>query len=84
MWLASTLDFQEKVLDCGLRGRCLCPLAAARWMIGVMPQQKLDFITTKLSLPEAFQESLRQNAKGAMLIVEFLKGMAERRQVRLC
>jgi regulator of sigma E protease len=51
----------------------------ARWMIGVMPQQKLDFITTKLSLPEAFNESLRQNGKGAMLIVEFLKGMAERR-----
>ena len=51
----------------------------ARWMIGVMPQQKLDFITTKLSLPEAFNESLRQNAKGAMLIAQFLKGMAERR-----
>jgi regulator of sigma E protease len=51
----------------------------ARWMIGVMPQAKLDFITTKLSLPEAFSESLRQNGKGALLIVEFLKGMVERR-----
>jgi regulator of sigma E protease len=51
----------------------------ARWMIGVMPQQKLDLITTKLSLPEAFNESLRQNGKGALLIVEFLKGMMERR-----
>src|SRR5450432_3395219 len=36
----------------------------ARWMIGVMPQPKVDFITTKLSLPEAFSESLRQNGKG--------------------
>jgi len=51
----------------------------ARWMIGVMPQQKLDLITTKLSLPDAFNESLRQNGKGALLIVEFLKGMMERR-----
>jgi regulator of sigma E protease len=51
----------------------------ARWMIGVMPQQKLDLITTRLSLPDAFNESLRQNGKGALLIVEFLKGMMERR-----
>jgi len=51
----------------------------ARWMIGVMPQQKLDLITTKLSFPEAFNESLRQNGKGALLIVEFLKGMIQRR-----
>jgi len=51
----------------------------ARWMIGVMPQPKLDLVTTKLSFPEAFNESLRQNGKGALLIVEFLKGMVERR-----
>jgi len=51
----------------------------ARWMIGVMPQQKLDLITTKLSPIEAFNESLRQNGKGALLIVEFLRGMVERR-----
>jgi regulator of sigma E protease len=51
----------------------------ARWMIGVMPQPKLDLVTTKLSFPEAFNESLHQNAKGALLIVEFLKGMVERR-----
>ena len=51
----------------------------ARWMIGVVPQQKLDFITTRLSLPEAFSQSVRENAKGAMMMGEFLKGLVERR-----
>ena len=51
----------------------------ARWMIGVMPQQKLNLITTRLSLPSAFSESMRQNGKSAMLIVQFLKGVVERR-----
>jgi regulator of sigma E protease len=50
-----------------------------QWMIGVVPQQKLNWITTRLSLPEALRESLRQNGKGAMLIVQFLKGVVERR-----
>ena len=51
----------------------------ARWMIGVAPQQKLHLITTRLSLPEAFRESIRQNTKGAMLIGSFLKGVIQRR-----
>jgi regulator of sigma E protease len=51
----------------------------AHWMIGVAPQQKLDLITTRLSFPEALRESLDQNAKGALLIVNLLKGMVERR-----
>ena len=51
----------------------------ARWMIGVMPQQKLRLITTKLSFPAAFRESMQANSKGALLIVRFLKGMLERR-----
>ena len=51
----------------------------ARWMIGVTQQQKLHLITTRLSFPDAFRESLRQNAKGAMLIGSFLKGVVERR-----
>jgi len=51
----------------------------ARWMIGVLPEPKLDLITTKLSFPDAFRESLRQNGKGALLIVEFLEGMIQRR-----
>ncbi len=50
-----------------------------RWMIGVEPQVKLEIITTKLSLPAAFAESVRQNAQSGMLIVQFLKGMLERR-----
>ena len=51
----------------------------ARWMIGVLPQQKLDLITAKLSFPAAFNESVRTNGKDALLIVQFLKGMVERR-----
>jgi len=51
----------------------------SRWMVGVVPQQKLNLITTRLSLPEAFNESLRQNGKGAMLIGQFLKGVVQRR-----
>lgn len=50
-----------------------------RWMIGVMPQQKLNLITTKLSFPEALRESVKQNEKGALLMVEFLKGVVQRR-----
>ena len=48
-------------------------------MIGVLPPQKLNLITTRLSLPDAFSESVHQNGKGAMLIVQFLKGVVERR-----
>src|SRR5262249_27283391 len=51
----------------------------ARWMIGVMPQQKLNLITTRLSFSNALQESVRQNKKGALLMVEFLKGVVQRR-----
>src|SRR4051794_12392810 len=51
----------------------------ARWMIGVMPQQKLNLVTTRLSLPDALAESVRQNKKGALLMVEFLKGVVQRR-----
>jgi regulator of sigma E protease len=51
----------------------------ARWMIGVMPQQKLNLVTTRLSFSNALQESVRQNKKGALLMVEFLKGVVQRR-----
>lgn len=51
----------------------------SRWMIGVLLEQKLNIITTKLSLPDAFSESVRQNMKGASLIFQFLKGVLERR-----
>ena len=48
-------------------------------MIGVMPQQKLNLVTTKLSFPDALAESVKQNKKGALLMVEFLKGVVQRR-----
>jgi regulator of sigma E protease len=51
----------------------------ARYMIGVAPIQKLHFINTKLSFPAALGESLSQNSKGALLMVEVIKGMIERR-----
>jgi regulator of sigma E protease len=51
----------------------------ARWMIGVIPQQKVRLITTHLAFPEALKESVETNSKGALLIVQFLKGMLERR-----
>jgi regulator of sigma E protease len=50
-----------------------------RWMIGAMVEPKLTIITSRLSFTAALRESLRQNAKGAFLIVQFLKGMVERR-----
>lgn len=50
-----------------------------RWMIGAMVEPKLRIITTQLPFPEALRESIRQNSKGAMLIVQFLKGVVERR-----
>jgi len=49
------------------------------WMIGVAPQQKLHFTTTRLSFSAALQESLLENGKGAFLLVKVIKGMIERR-----
>jgi len=51
----------------------------ARYMIGLLTQQKLHYTTTRLSFPAAFKESLQQNSKGALLMVDVLKGMVERR-----
>jgi regulator of sigma E protease len=51
----------------------------AKWMIGVSEQQKVNFITTKLSLPAALQESVRENAKDAALFGQVIKGIIERR-----
>ncbi len=50
---------------------------ASRWLIGVFPDFRV--VMTKLALPEAFTESLRQNVKNATLIFQFLKGIVERR-----
>src|ERR1044072_1883499 len=51
----------------------------SRWMIGVLPVQKFHIITTQLSLPKAFDESLTENGKNATLLVNVIKGMLERR-----
>ena len=50
---------------------------AGRWMIGVQLERRV--IITQLSFPEALQESVKQNVKGASLIFQFLRGMVERR-----
>ena len=49
------------------------------WMIGVGPQQKLHFTTTRLAFPKALQASLEENGKGAFLLVKVIQGMIERR-----
>ena len=51
----------------------------SRWMIGVLPEPKLNIVTTRLSLPDALRVSLDENAKSAGLIFRFLEGIVERR-----
>jgi regulator of sigma E protease len=46
-----------------------------QWMIGVSLEPKL--VVTKLALPEAVSESVRQNAKYAGLIYTMLRGIIE-------
>jgi regulator of sigma E protease len=55
------------------------PDGTSRWMIGVQTDMKLDIQKTRLSFPDALHESLVQNGKNASLIVEFLRGILERR-----
>ena len=50
-----------------------------RWMIGVGPQQKLHFTTTRLAFPAALREAVAENRKGAFLLVKVIEGMVERR-----
>jgi len=50
-----------------------------RWMIGVRLEIKLDIQKTRLSFPDALRVSLVENRKNASLIVEFLRGILERR-----
>jgi regulator of sigma E protease len=49
----------------------------ARWMIGVKAEPVI--ITSRLSLPAALRESLRENLQGALLMEKVLEGMVERR-----
>jgi len=48
-----------------------------RWMIGVELSPRVRFV--RLSPAEALRESLRQNARGATLIFQFLQSIVERR-----
>jgi regulator of sigma E protease len=47
------------------------------WLIGVKLQPKVVLVS--LPFPEALSESVRQNAKSATFIYQFLRGVAERR-----
>lgn len=49
------------------------------WMLGVQQSAKYHFVTTKLSLPDAFRESIVENRRNATLILQFLRGIVERR-----
>ncbi len=49
------------------------------WRIGVSLMPKYEKITTRLSFPDAFKESLDQNRKNATLIFQFLRGILQRR-----
>jgi regulator of sigma E protease len=51
----------------------------ARWMIGVAPGLKSHFVDTQLPLAAALRESISENARSAMMITQFLKGIVERR-----
>jgi len=51
--------------------------AGPRWMIGVELAPRVTF--TRLGPVSAFTESLRQNARGATLIYQFLQSIIERR-----
>jgi len=50
-----------------------------QWMIGVVCEQYQNVITTRLSFPDAFRESVQENLKGATVIFHFLGGLIERR-----
>jgi regulator of sigma E protease len=50
-----------------------------RWVVGFMPERRLNLVTTRLSLPAALSEAIDQNVKGGTLIFKFLRGIVERR-----
>ncbi len=49
------------------------------WRVGMSMSPDYDVIDTRLSLAEAAQESVRQNAANATLVFRFLKGLVESR-----
>lgn len=64
-----TVQLQPTLSDQGAAG--------PRWMIGVELAPRVTF--TRLGPVSAFTESLRQNARGATLIYQFLQSIIERR-----
>jgi regulator of sigma E protease len=50
-----------------------------RWMIGVLPGIKRNIQKSQLSFGDALHQSILENVKNASLIVEFLRGIVERR-----
>jgi regulator of sigma E protease len=50
-----------------------------RYMIGVGPQSKWTWVTTRLSLPGALKASIEQNGTNAFYMVKVLESMVERR-----
>jgi regulator of sigma E protease len=50
---------------------------AKEWLIGVTVQPKVVFVS--LSFPQAFSESVHENAKSAAFIYRLLRGIVERR-----
>ncbi len=55
------------------------PDGQSRWMIGVKVFTKMPYTTSKLSFPAALNQSIHENAKGAMLMGRVIQGMMERR-----
>ncbi len=49
------------------------------WRIGVGLLPKYEKVVTRLSLPGALRESIDQNRKSATLIIQFLRGIVQRR-----
>ncbi len=55
------------------------PDGTARWMIGVAPDVKWNIQKTNLSFPAALPNRWCRTERYATLIVEFLRGIVERR-----
>jgi regulator of sigma E protease len=55
------------------------PDGTARWMIGVGTEPKLNIEHTRLALPAALAESVRQNEEYGTLIIRVFRGIVARR-----
>ena len=48
------------------------------WVIGIMQEPKLHVIATRLPFPQALDESIVENGKGAMLFAQVIEGLIRR------